>query len=145
MIQKTSLKQYWETPPEIFNPLNDEFNFTLDPCAELHTAKCEKFYTIHENGLYQDWSNDVVFCNPPYGKNAKDWIIKSVLESRKGALVVMLLSADTSTKIFHEVIQPNAHEVRFIKGRVKFVMNGKRLENAPFASMIVIFKNKKET
>jgi hypothetical protein len=23
----------WETPPEVFNPLNAEFHFTLDPCA----------------------------------------------------------------------------------------------------------------
>jgi phage N-6-adenine-methyltransferase len=140
MTGLTSKRQYWETPPEIFNPLNDEFNFTLDPCAEPETAKCKKYFTIHENGLYQDWSKDVVFCNPPYGKNVDKWIIKSILESRKGATVVMLLKADTSTKRFHDIIQPNAAEIRFLRGRVKFLINGKRQTNPTFASMVVIFK-----
>jgi phage N-6-adenine-methyltransferase len=141
MTGLTSKRQYWETPPEIFNPLNDEFDFTLDPCAEPETAKCKKYFTIHENGLYQDWSKDVVFCNPPYGKNVDKWIIKSILESKKGATVVMLLKADTSTKRFHDIIQPNAKEIRFLRGRVKFLINGKRQTNPTFASMVVIFKN----
>jgi phage N-6-adenine-methyltransferase len=140
MTGLTSKRQYWETPPEIFNPLNDEFDFTLDPCAEPETAKCKKYFTIHENGLYQDWSKDVVFCNPPYGKNVDKWIIKSILESKKGATVVMLLKADTSTKRFHDIIQPNAKEIRFLRGRVKFLINGKRQTNPTFASMVVIFK-----
>jgi phage N-6-adenine-methyltransferase len=136
MTGLTSKRQYWETPPEIFNPLNDEFNFTLDPCAEPETAKCKKYFTIHENGR-----KDVVFCNPPYGKNVDKWIIKSILESKKGATVVMLLKADTSTKRFHDIIQPNAKEIRFLRGRVKFLINGKRQTNPTFASMVVIFKN----
>ena len=33
----------------------------------------------------------------------------------------MLLPVSTSTKLFHEVIQPNAKEIRFIKGRLPFI------------------------
>lgn len=33
----------------------------------------------------------------------------------------MLLPVSTSTKLFHEVIQPNAKEIRFIKGRIGFI------------------------
>ena len=58
----------WETPPEIFNELNKEFKFTLDPCCDEKTAKCSKFYTEKDNGLIQDWSRDIVFVNPPYGQ-----------------------------------------------------------------------------
>lgn len=45
----------WATPIKFFNDLNKEFNFTLDPCSTDENAKCEKHYTIKENGLIQDW------------------------------------------------------------------------------------------
>jgi hypothetical protein len=47
--------------------------------------------------------------------------MKAIEESKKGKLCVMLLPVSTSTKLFHESIQPNANEIRFVKGRVKFV------------------------
>lgn len=51
----TSEKDYWETPQNLFNQLNDEFNFTLDPCSTHENAKCDKHYTVEEDGLQMDW------------------------------------------------------------------------------------------
>ena len=48
-------KDDWETPAWLFNQLNAEFHFTLDPCCTHETAKCPKHYTPEENGLIQDW------------------------------------------------------------------------------------------
>lgn len=136
----TSKKQNWETPPEIFDPLNQEFNFTLDPCAEKHTAKCKKYYTVNENGLFQDWSGETVFVNPPYGRHVKKWVAKCCLEGRKkNTTVVMLIPSRTGTSYFHKIIKPFATEIRFIEGRIKFIADGKRKDPAPFDSMIVIF------
>ena len=45
----------WATPREFFNKLDDEFHFNLDPCSTHENAKCEKHYTIEEDGLSQDW------------------------------------------------------------------------------------------
>jgi len=129
----------WETPSLLFNTLNSEFNFTLDPCCTKSTAKCNKYYTEKENGLIQDWSQDVVFVNPPYGRQVKFWVEKAFNEYIKGATVVMLLPARTDTKWFHDYIYGIA-EIRFMKGRVKFLINKKELNPAPFPSMIVIFK-----
>ena len=71
-------KNDWATPQDLFDELNAEFNFTLDPCASHENAKCSKYYTIEENGLLQDWGNEVVFCNPPYSDNLQnDWVKKS--------------------------------------------------------------------
>jgi len=47
------------------------------------------------------------------------------------------LPSYTDVKWFHEIVLPNANEIRFIKGRLKF---SKHTQNAPFASMIVVFK-----
>ena len=73
----------WETPPSLFNILDMEFNFTLDPCCTKQTAKCKKFFTKEEDGLIQDWSKDIVFVNPPYGREIGKWVEKSYNEAKK--------------------------------------------------------------
>ena len=45
----------WETPQDIFDKLNDEFNFNLDPCASVDNHKCERFFTKDDEGLSQNW------------------------------------------------------------------------------------------
>lgn len=80
-----------------------------------------------------------MFCNPPYGRELPKWIEKCYKESST-ATVVMLIPARTDTKAFHEYIY-NKAEIRFIKGRVKFLIDGEQ-GDAPFPSMIVIFKRR---
>ena len=129
----------WETPQVFFDELNEEFNFTLDPCATKKTAKCEKYFTRKEDGLEQDWGGEVVFCNPPYGTEIKHWVKKCLEESKKpNTSVVMLIPARTDTIYFHEYIYKKA-EIRFIKGRLKFGGKQKGSGSAPFPSMIVIY------
>lgn len=129
----------WETPQDFFDELNKEFNFTLDPCATKETAKCKKYYTKETDGLSKDWSGEVVFCNPPYGREIKHWVKKCSEEGKKSdTTVVMLIPARTDTIYFHEFIY-NKTEIRFIKGRLKFGGKQKGSGSAPFPSMIVIF------
>ena len=129
----------WETPQDFFDKLDDEFRFTLDPCATSKTAKCKKFYTKEEDGLIQDWSGEVVFCNPPYGSAIKHWVKKCHDESEKSnTKVVMLIPARTDTIYFHEHVYHKA-ELRFVKGRLKFGGKQKGSGSAPFPSVIVIF------
>lgn len=143
-VHFSSKSKEWETPQELFDEIDKEFNFTLDPCATHNNAKCDKYYTKENNGLAQDWSKGVVFVNPPYGYDIKHWVRKSSEEALKGATVVMLLPARTDTKYFHNYIYGKA-EIRFIKGRIKFLQNGKELYPAPFPSMIVVFRPVKRT
>ncbi len=134
----SSKSNEWVTPDRLFKELDDEFNFTLDPCCQHNTAKCEKHYTIEEDGLKQDWSKDVVFMNPPYGGHTGDWIKKAYEESLKGSVVVCLIVASTDRSYWHDYIFPYAKQIRFIRGRVKF---GEAKSTAPFASAIVIFRS----
>ncbi len=71
-VHFSSKSNEWTTPQYLFDELNDEFNFTLDPCATDENAKCSKYFTIEDDGLSKDWSNDVVFMNPPYGREIKN-------------------------------------------------------------------------
>jgi len=132
----SSQNDVWSTPQTFFNTLNDEFQFTLDACALPENAKCRLYFTPQENGLMQDWSGHIVFCNPPYGRKIAAWVEKCYTESRKeNTKVVMLLPARTDTVYFHKYIYGIA-EIRFVKGRLKF---GNASGSAPFPSMVVVF------
>ena len=130
----TSNKSEWETPPELFNLLDSEFHFTLDVCATKENTKCEKFYTKNYNGLDKPWENNVCWMNPPYGKEIGAWVERAYMST---ALVVCLLPARVDTKWWYQFCA-KADEVRFLKGRLKFV--GAK-SSAPFPSAIVIFDN----
>ena len=45
----------WSTPQNIYNSLNAEFGFNLDPCATNENHKCERYFTKEQNGLLQNW------------------------------------------------------------------------------------------
>ena len=128
----------WETPPELFKKLDDEFHFTLDPCAHDNTAKCETYYTESENGLLQDWKQHRVFMNPPYGREVAAWTRKAREAAENGALVVGLLPASTDLAWWHEDVVGHA-EVRYIRGRVRFLTGGPYRASGFFASVIVIW------
>lgn len=131
----------WCTPDSVFNPLNKEFQFTLDPCCKKETARAGMFYTPHENGLIQNWSNHSVFCNPPYSRNnINKWLQKCVDEQKAAAVIVALIPSDTSTKWFHEFVLPFA-KIRFIKGRVLFVSPDRTIFFRPrFGCLIAIYR-----
>ena len=136
-VHYSSKTNEWSTPQDFFDELDKEFNFTLDPCATSENAKCNKYFTVEDNGLKQDWSNDVVFMNPPYGREIKYWVQKAFEESLKGATVVCLIPARTDTTYWHNYIFGKADDIRFIKGRLKF--SGSK-NPAPFPSAIIIYK-----
>lgn len=72
----SSATDEWATPQELFDALDAEFHFTLDPCSTDQNAKCAKHYTKAQNGLAQDWTGETVWCNPPYGRDVGKWIRK---------------------------------------------------------------------
>ena len=136
-VMFSSKDENWTTPKDLFDKLNSEFHFTLDPAASDENHKCDNYYTVQDDGLKQDWAGHTVFCNPPYCRKTGEWVEKAYIESRKPkTTVVMLLPSRTDVRWFHDYVLPFG-EIRFIKGRLKF---GNSNNSAPFASMIVIFK-----
>jgi phage N-6-adenine-methyltransferase len=132
--------RHWETPPEIFGPLDREFRFTLDPCCTAATAKAPHFFTEADNGLGQPWGTHVVFMNPPYGREIYTWTRKAREEAALGATVVGLLPASTDLAWWHDDIVGHASEVRYIRGRVRFLTGGPYRASGFFASVIVIWR-----
>jgi len=123
----------WATPIHILEYVRNEYGDFFDPCPLGSTF----------DGLSIDWK-PVNYINPPYSRKLKEaFILKSLEESKKCAICVMLIPASTDTKIFHDIIVPNA-VVKLIKNRVKFKgYNSKNeyVENkaGQSGSMLVIF------
>ena len=100
----SSKNHTWCTPQDLFDSLDKEFGFVLDAAATEKTAKCKKFYTPENCGLTNTWDRGPVFCNPPYGRQIKDWVKKAYEESQKGTTVVLLIPVRTCTTYFHDYI-----------------------------------------
>lgn len=58
----SSKNEVWATPQDFFDKLNEEFRFTLDPCALPDNAKCKRFYTPEQDGLAQSWGGGGRMC-----------------------------------------------------------------------------------
>jgi site-specific DNA-methyltransferase (adenine-specific) len=129
----------WETPPEVFEPLNAEFNFTLDACASADSAKCARYFDERADGLVQDWGTETVWMNPPYGREVYAWTRKARIASCAGALVVGLLPASTDLAWWHDDVVGLA-EVRYIRGRVRFLTGGAYRASGFFASVVVVWR-----
>lgn len=132
----TSETDEWATPQWLFDALDREFGFTLDPCATPENAKCKEFFTRLDNGLLKSWATRIVFMNPPYGEEIETWMAKAHDSAlHDGATVVCLVPARTDTAWWHDYAMK--HEIRLLRGRLKF---GDGKDSAPFPSAIVVMR-----
>ncbi len=133
----------WATPQELFDRLDAEFHFDLDPCSTDENHKCPMWYTEDDDGLAQVWEGNV-FVNPPYGKTIGKWMEKAYVESQTNAeLVACLVFMRTDTRWWHDWIM-KAAEIRPIRGRLKFLdqnIDTRKTSGSPMPSVIVIFRN----
>lgn len=136
----TSKRHDWETPQELFDDLDREFGpFDLDVCATPDNAKVQRYFTPEDDGLAQEW-HGLCFMNPPYGRDIARWVEKARTEAEEGrATVVALIPARTDTRYWHEHIFDVADHILFLRGRVKFHLDGEPVGTAPFPSAVVIW------
>ena len=145
-LKQNSHSEWW-TPPELFQALDDEFFFDLDAAATAENSLCSRYITPEEDALITPWDGACVWCNPPYGRGhdgtaslLTSFIKRGYEQSQEQQNeVIMLLPAYTDPKYWSEYVM-RAHEVRFLKGRLQFLENGKKKMSARFPSVVVHFK-----
>jgi phage N-6-adenine-methyltransferase len=137
-----SEKQDWVTPQAMIDWLVDEGIMerpTFDVAAAPHNTKAPEFFTIEDNALEQDWPPGILWCNPPFGKELKKFIVKALDELWSGRVyrVWFFVPARLDTGWFHDLVWPNADIIYFLRGRVNFLEHGKdKRANAPFPNML---------
>lgn len=82
-VMFSSATENWATPNDLFDKLNDEFNFTLDAAAADWNHKVANYFTKEQDALNQTW-NGTVWLNPPYGRTIGLWVQKAYNEARGG-------------------------------------------------------------
>lgn len=140
------------TRPEVFDPLQAEFNFTLDVAASDLNRKCVRYFTREQDGLAQSWHGARVWCNPPFS-NLAAWAAKAVQETVGGGcpLVVMLLPNNRCEQIWWQKhVEPYRDcgmgvSVRFLPGRPRFVIPANvttplKGDRPPFGLCVVVFE-----
>lgn len=143
------------TDPEFFAELDRRFGgFDLDVAAAPHNAKCERYYSIEDDGLALPWDGRV-WANPPYS-SLGDWVEKAWTEWRQNALcerIVMLLPANRCEQgWWQEWVEPFRDQpdsplrTEFMRGRLRFIKAGateiKPNERPPFGCVLLIWKGR---
>ena len=110
----------WQTPPELFRLLDDEFDFDIDAAASRENALCQRFFSEEDSAFDHELSGGWrVFANPPYG-NLKPWVDLFAKWAEQGNTVVALMPSATDTEWWMSAYL-NASEIRLLSGRVKFI------------------------
>lgn len=130
----SSASDEWSSPLWLFERLDAEFHFALDPCATDENHLCALYHTKQDDGLLYPWYN-TAFVNPPFSAIAA-WTEKCYREALAGhATVVMLVPARTDTRYWWNFTRHG--EIRFLPGRLRF---GGAPSGAPFPSAVVVFR-----
>lgn len=141
-VLHSSAKDDWGTPQWLFDALHQQYNFTVDLCANSDNAKLPKYCEDIHGGMIIDkswsdsiplnWSQEIFFCNPPYGRKISG-ILDAIPETASG---VFLLPSRTGTAWWHNLAK-KSHWCFFIKGRLKFKGDSKGDCAAPFDSILM--------
>lgn len=123
-------KEDWETPPDIFEPLNKIFNFTIDLAANEKNHLLQEwvgpgplmpdFLELTPNELrgHRGW------INPPYGRNLPTFT-EQIRHLGTFVPIAALLPASLDTDWFHSNVLGRAH-IFCRRGRIQFLYKGKR-------------------
>ena len=106
-------KEYWITPPKLYEELDKEFKFDYDPCPYPWDG-------VDRTEI--EWGNSN-YVNPPFrksdGKNGKGptaFVRKAIEENKKGKTVVVMIN---TMSLINMLVEAGA-EIRSM-GRVKWL------------------------
>ena len=137
-------KENWETPPEIFEPLNNYYKFELDLAADEINHKLPNW--IGPGGNYQDFLEVTPnFCkgfsccwiNPPYGAYLLKFTTKIRQLAQAGVDIVALLPGSIDTGWFWNNVHPSTSLICGKRGRIQFLPRGK--SGNPGPSILAIY------
>ena len=137
-VQKTlfgkTIGQYWITPPDLYERLNNEFHFDFDPCP----------YPYVKDGIGIEWGQSN-YVNPPFrkkdainGHGPTDFVRKAIEENKKGKQVVLIIPVQSYVNLLLEA----GAELRSM-GRVKWIDGISKKEcTGPSSVCLFVLKGK---
>lgn len=118
-------RDLWQTPKELFDTLNKQYDFNFDCCASKENKKCEFWHDdfekvgTEEAGLSDD---SIAWMNPPFSK-AREMFEHFFDVVHKG--VAIYRCDNLETRIWQKIIFPNVDWVFIPHKRIAYEgMNG---------------------
>jgi len=140
-LKNITVQDEWVTPKPLLRSAMVNFDVLpfLDVACTEENAQFFEHITKEDDALSKEWTLDF-FCNPPYS-HAYDFMKKAYESHIKHNVTgLILVYAKTDTRWWHEFVE-NKAEVHFIKGRVKFYLDGQISKNsAPYPSCWIIYR-----
>jgi phage N-6-adenine-methyltransferase len=143
--KKFKQEDCWRTPPAIINAVREHMGIGVDCAADSDNKVDDRFFSEQNSFLQasyaylrmvtKDWP---AWCNPPFSKAEEffNHIAKSGMRC-----VAIYKATNMQSKVWQEIILPNATNVFVLKGRTAFIEpNSKKpMPNPPFNSAIITF------
>ena len=132
----------WCTPDDLFDKLNEDYNFSFDAACTTKNAKCStgNFLDLGIDALEAPWymSRGSIWLNPPYSRgNIYPFMQKAYSESlRTDNYVVALVRDDPTARWYKNWVDGKAFCVLRLKRRVKFIGAD---ASYPFPCCVVIY------
>lgn len=126
----TSGNACWETPPEVYAKLKQDFGpFDLDLTADATRHLGPRWFgpgsALHPDALAAVWNDhgSTGYSNPPYGPFVQQMLAKAAYEARQGFSSTLLLPMRV-TRAFRAHVLPYAQRLLFCSSRLTFFENG---------------------
>jgi phage N-6-adenine-methyltransferase len=132
----------WNTPPEIVAKVRELGPIYLDPCSNANSVVGAKVAAVEDDdGLRLSWRappGEVVFVNPPYGRGKVRPFAEKFAEDAhaRASHLIALVPARVETKWF-ATFADSASAWCAVRGRLRFLVDGKLADPAPFPSAIL--------
>ena len=107
-------RDLWSTPQSLWDTLNFQYNFEFDCCASILNTKTDKF---SDNFETVEKVNFVSWMNPPFSK-AKAMFEHFFKVVKNGVAIYRIDNPET--KVWQEIIFPNASWIFIPSGRVSY-------------------------
>jgi phage N-6-adenine-methyltransferase len=109
------------TPDDLFQALSKRYGpFDLDVAASDSNHRCPLYFTKKNNALFQDWTENHIWMNPPY-HSIDEWVDTAIIQlsRKKCKTITMLLPSRTDRPWFRKLFRI-AQNIHFIQGRLDF-------------------------
>jgi len=140
-VHYSSDRDDWCTPEDVLTRVRFVGDIGLDPCSNDESIVGASFdFGFHDDGLNRNWAANVrrrqlVYVNPPYGREIGHWMRKCADEAQAGADIIALVPARTDT-VWFRVCWDTAASICFWRGRLTFLGAP---HPAPFPSAAVLW------
>ena len=134
-------KDNWETPLELFNPLNALYDFNIDAAATKENSLCIDYL---KDAFTEDWDLGLthrrVWCNPPFSQKVE--FLERMLCYIQVLDYSFFLLPNNSRETFwwNEFVVPYADLIINLVGRVNFCYKGKPSKQCNFPSCLAVFR-----